>query len=69
MNGAYTVTAGVQIDSDSSSGDEFPPVEVSQAVSIWYLRQDPMPQVVIETWMAVWEHFANTKDYKKRLHH
>jgi predicted transcriptional regulator YdeE len=65
VNGAYTVTAGVQIDSDSSGGDEFTSVAVGGGEYLVFEGKGPMPQVVIDTWMAVWEHFATSAEHQR----
>jgi predicted transcriptional regulator YdeE len=65
VNGAYTVTAGVQVDPDSSAGDEFTSVDVASSEYLVFEGKGLMPQVVIDTWKAVWEYFANNHEYKR----
>jgi len=65
VNGEYTVTAGVQVDPAATSADDFTNVDVAGGEYLVFAGKGPMPQVVIDTWMAVWEHFANSNEYKR----
>jgi predicted transcriptional regulator YdeE len=65
VNGAYTVTAGVQVDPAATGADDFTNVDVAGGEYLVFAGKGPMPQLVIDTWMAVWEHFTNNNEYQR----
>ena len=65
VNGAYTVTAGMQVNPDVGGADGFTSVNVAGGEYLVFEGKGPMPQVVIDTWMAVWEHFTNNSEHQR----
>jgi len=65
VNGAYTVTAGVQVELSTKTADGFTDVDVAGGEYLVFEGKGPMPQVVIDTWMAVWKNFSQNTEFKR----
>ena len=65
VNGQYSVTAGMQIEPSATGGDEFTYVDVAGGEYLVFEGKGPMPQVVIETWKAVWDYFSEAREFKR----
>lgn len=65
VNGQYSVTAGVQIEPSATGGDQFTPVDVAGGEYLVFEGKGAMPQVVIQTWISVWDYFSNASDVKR----
>ena len=65
VNGQYTVTAGVQIEPSATGGDDFTAVDVPGGEYLVFEGQGAMPQVVIETWISVWDYFSAGGEFKR----
>jgi predicted transcriptional regulator YdeE len=65
VNGQYTVTAGVQIEASATGGHEFTHVDVVGGEYLVFEGKGAMPQVVIETWISVWDYFSAGGEFKR----
>jgi predicted transcriptional regulator YdeE len=65
VNGPYTVTAGVQIAPKATGGDELTHVDVVGGEYLVFEGKGPMPQVVIDTWLEVWDYFSQATEFKR----
>ena len=65
VNGQYSVTAGVQIELSATGGDEFTTVDVVSGEYLVFEGKGAMPQVVIETWISVWDYFSEGREFKR----
>lgn len=65
VNGPYSVTAGVQIDPAGTGGGEFTHVDVRGGEYLVFAGKGAMPQVVIDTWLAVWDYFSQPSEFTR----
>lgn len=65
VNGAYTVTAGVQITEPENLIADFARVEVAAGDYLVFEGKGTMPQVVIETWGKVWNYFSQEQRFQR----
>lgn len=61
--GFYTLTAGVKAE---ESLTERATVKVNGGGYLVFESRGPLPQIVIDTWQAVWRYFENSTSYKRR---
>ena len=61
-NGAYSVTAGVSMD---TQGSGLTRVEVQAGNYLVFQGQGPMPMAIIDTWKRVWDYFASEKPWQR----
>lgn len=57
-NGAYTVTAGVEIDPRTTAPRTMTPVTLAPGRYMVFEGRGEMPAAVIDTWLRVWNFFA-----------
>lgn len=61
-SGPYTVTAGVRVNLPAS---DYSSVAVPGGRYLVFESHGAMPQAVIDAWMAIWQWFAQTREYKR----
>jgi predicted transcriptional regulator YdeE len=65
LNGEYSVTAGVQVEPSATEGSDFNYVDVAGGEYFVFEGKGAMPQVVIDTWKAVWAYFSTAEERKR----
>lgn len=60
-NGLYTVTAGYEVTSDPSD-NELSVKKIEKGDYLVFKNKGPMPQVIYETWQAIWRYFELNPD-------
>lgn len=61
-NGQYTVTVGVDPESQSST---LQTVEINAGNYLVFQAKGPMPQTVINTWQHIWDYFNKDPKHKR----
>jgi predicted transcriptional regulator YdeE len=65
VNGEYSVTAGMKVSSVESIGD-LSGVDVAGGDYLMFEAKGEMPQVVINTWLAVWNYFKDNGELRRK---
>ena len=63
VTGAYTLTAGVEIDGSFPPG--FESVEIKTGDYLVFENKGPMPTAIIEAWQRVWQYFQDQPMYPR----
>lgn len=64
--GAYSLTAGRAISAPvADSASEFKSAQVQSGTYLVFAAPGPRPQVVVSTWMAIWQYFQQHPDIQR----
>ncbi|MEW6733519.1 MAG: GyrI-like domain-containing protein [Acidobacteriota bacterium] len=65
LNGAYTLTAGLEVKDGIDVSQRFSKVEIAEGKYLVFHGQGAMPQIIFDTWGRVWALFSSNSQCKR----
>ena len=65
-NGAYTLTAGRAVQQATLPESAYQTVQIQAGTYLLFTATGARPQVVITTWMAIWQYFQQHPEIQRR---
>lgn len=65
QNGAYSLLAGVEVTTLDNTPEALTGITIPEARYLVFSRKGQVPQVVMETWQAIWEYFSASGEHTR----
>lgn len=65
QNGPYSLLIGVQVTTLDNTPEDLTGITIPEARYLVFSRTGKIPEVVVETWQTIWNHFATRGEFER----